>query len=179
MNYDLSKLNFNNLRHKKISFNEVCDHLLDFINMLPNYTYKLSVGSDSQVNSECTMLVTAIHLHRVGRGATGFVTSQMIPRPIYNLREKIFYETSATMQIASLFTPEIINSFLNPLLQTKFGDINFEFHLDVGRNGATKDLIKEMVAMANVYPFKPKIKPESYAASAYANKHTKKINNKK
>ncbi len=177
MEIDYSNLQFSNIKYKRISFDEVCYHLLTFIKKMPNYHYKLSVGSDSQVNSKYTLLVSAIHLHRVGRGATGFITKQMIPRPIYSLREKIFYETSFTMRIAYMFTPEIINSFIEPIINTKYGDINFEFHLDVGVNGPTKNLISEMVAMADIYPFEPKIKPESYAASSYANKHTKKIQN--
>ncbi|NLJ41543.1 MAG: hypothetical protein GX352_08045, partial [Clostridiales bacterium] len=51
--------------------------------------------------------------------------------------------------------------------------IHFEFHLDVGTKGPTRELIGEMVAMAKGTGFEPKIKPESYAASCYANRYTK------
>jgi predicted RNase H-related nuclease YkuK (DUF458 family) len=51
--------------------------------------------------------------------------------------------------------------------------LHFEFHIDVGTIGPTRELINEMVAMANSTGFEPKIKPESYAASCYANRYTK------
>ncbi len=58
----------------------------------------------------------------------------------------------------------------------KPGDIHFEFHLDIGTSGPTRELISEMVAIAKSTGFEPIIKPESYAASCYANRYTKKAN---
>ena len=48
------------------------------------------------------------------------------------------------------------------------GDIHFEFHLDIGTSGPTRELIGEMVSIARGTGFEPKIKPESYAATCYA-----------
>ena len=52
------------------------------------------------------------------------------------------------------------------------GDIHFEFHIDVGTVGPTRELINEMVAMANGTDLNQN-KAESYAASCYANRYTK------
>lgn len=174
MNNEFSNLKFSNLKHKNLSFNDVCSHLLYFVEKKPDYPYKLSVGSDSQVKTNYTVLVSAIHLHRVGNSATGFITKHIIDRKVNSLREKIFYETYFTMNIAYMFSPQIIDTFIEPIIKSKHGKIDFEFHLDIGTNGSTKNLIKEMLSMANIYPFTPKIKPESYAASSYADKYTKK-----
>jgi len=51
--------------------------------------------------------------------------------------------------------------------------ITFEFHIDVGTKGQTKSLINEMVGMVKGLNFVPKIKPESYCASTFADKYTK------
>jgi predicted RNase H-related nuclease YkuK (DUF458 family) len=165
---------FQNSSSKNLTFEQVYKQIIKFISQAPYHEYRLSIGSDSQVGRH-TVFVTAIHIHRIGRGAIGFITKQVLPRPIHSLREKIYYETSRTIEIASLFTPQkiegILDSFLN--YQGSHGDICFEFHLDVGTAGATKDLIAEMVAMASSTMFEPKIKPESYTASCYADRYTK------
>lgn len=164
---------FQNTRQKGLTFEEAYLQLVHFIREDPMYQYRLSIGTDSQV-TRSTVFATAIHLHRVGRGAIGFITNKHIPRPITSLREKIFYETSRTLEIAYLFTPEKIEDIVDIFLsRRRHPGIDFEFHLDIGTNGATRTLISEMVAMTRGTIFEPKIKPESYAASAYANRYTK------
>lgn len=165
---------FHNLRCRNIKFEQVLQQIIDFIKEAPYYEYRLSIGTDSQV-SKHTIFVTAIHLHRVGRGAIGFLTSYSIPRPMNSLREKIYYETGRTLEVVELFTNENINRIIDCVLDSpgKHGDIHFEFHLDVGKKGPTRELINEMVAIAGGTIFEPKIKPESYAASSYADRYTK------
>ncbi len=165
---------FSNSKYRRMTFEQVYDQILDFLNQSPYNEYRLSIGTDSQVTKH-TLFATAIHLHRIGKGAIGFITRQVIGRPVYSLREKIYYETSKTMEVAALFTPERMDGILDILINpsSSFGDIYFEFHLDIGTKGATRDLISEMVAMASATPFEPKIKPDSYAASSYANRYTK------
>jgi hypothetical protein len=165
---------FSNSKYHNLTFDQVYEHILNFIKQAPYCEYRLSVGSDSQVGRN-TVFVTAIHLHRIGRGAIGFITKHVVPRPMKSLREKIYYETARTLEVAALFTPDKIEKIVQCLIRPsgRSGDIHFEFHLDVGINGATRDLINEMVAMAKGTAFEPKIKPESYAASCYANRYTK------
>lgn len=173
----IKELLFRNSMHRDLSLDRVYEMLISFLRQAPHNEYRLSIGTDSQVGSAETVFVTAIHLHKIGRGATGFVTSQIIPRPIRSLGEKIFYETSKTLELASWFTDERMDKLVECILTTmgRPGDIHFEFHLDVGTVGPTRELISEMVAMANGTGFEPKIKPESFAASSYANRYTKKL----
>jgi len=165
---------FSNSKYRRMTFEQVYEIILDFIGQSPYSEYRLSIGTDSQVTKH-TLFVTAIHLHRIGKGAIGFITRHVIGRPIYSLREKIYYETSKTMEVAALFDPDVLDGMLDILINpsSSYGDIFFEFHLDIGTKGATRDLINEMVAMASATPFEPKIKPDSYAASSYANRYTK------
>ena len=140
----------------------------------PHNEYRLSIGTDSQVGTNVTVFVTAIHLHKIGKAQPVFYNTDF-PRPLLSLREKIYYETSKTLELASWFTDEKMDRLVNCILTTmgRPGDIHFEFHIDVGTIGPTRELINEMVAMANSTGFEPKIKPESYAASCYANRYTK------
>ncbi len=165
---------FCNSIYRDLSIDGVYDQLIQFMKQAPHNEYRLSIGTDSQVG-RATVFVTAIHLHRVGRGAIGYITKQILPRPIKSLREKIYYETSKTLELASWFTPERIDGLVACILSARdvVGDIEFEFHLDVGTKGATRELIGEMMAMAKGTAFEPKIKPDSYAASSYANRYTK------
>lgn len=167
---------FRNSLYRDLTLEQVYRKLVNFMKQAPHNEYRLSIGTDSQVESNETIFVTAIHLHKVGRGATGFFTTQIFPRAIRSLREKIYYETSKTLEIASWFTNEKMDKMVECILTTmgRPGDIHFEFHLDVGTAGPTRELINEMVAMANSTGFEPKIKPESYAASCYADRYTKK-----
>lgn len=165
---------FSNIQNRRIEFLDVIDQIVKFINEAPDYHYRLSIGSDSQTCGKKTLLVTVIHVHRVGRGAIGFFTYTRLTYPFNSLRDKIFRETIATMEVAYLFSSDIMTLLLKPFFNHKDGDINFEFHLDIGNKGATRDLINEMIAIAKATPFEPRIKPESYAASSYANRHTKK-----
>ena len=56
---------------------------------------------------------------------------------------------------------------------TDHNDLNIEIHLDVGRNGETKTLIKDLVSQIVGSGFEAKIKPEAYGASQVADKHCK------
>ena len=49
---------------------------------------------------------------------------------------------------------------------------NLEIHVDIGKNGPTKELIDEVVGMILGSGLAVRIKPEAYAASAVADKHT-------
>ena len=63
------------------------------------------------------------------------------------------------------------------LLTEKLADcgqeLNLEIHLDVGSNGATKTLVKEVVGMVNGSGYLCRIKPDSYGASSVADRYTK------
>jgi predicted RNase H-related nuclease YkuK (DUF458 family) len=52
---------------------------------------------------------------------------------------------------------------------------NYQFryiHADIGENGATKDMIREVMGLIRGNGFEPKIKPESFAASTVADRYS-------
>ena len=57
--------------------------------------------------------------------------------------------------------------------QREMPQFDFEVHIDVGENGATRDMIQELVGAVRANNFEAKTKPDSYAASKVADRHTK------
>ncbi len=68
---------------------------------------------------------------------------------------------------------EVASEINRLLAQNGHSELNVEIHLDVGENGPTKDLIKEVVGMVVGSGFAAKIKPDSYGASTVADRYTK------
>ena len=166
---------FKSLSKDYHTFEKVYQEILGFIKADRNSSYKISVGTDSQVKSK-TVFVSCIHVHRIGKGAIGFLHKSVINRPIVNLREKIYLETCASLQIAYLFDNEMmrrLRSIVGGGNEKK--GVTFEFHIDVGTKGKTKKLINEMVGMVRGLEFVPRIKPDSYCASSFADRYTKAI----
>ncbi|SHF12533.1 ribonuclease H-like YkuK family protein [Desulforamulus putei] len=147
----------------KMSFEEMMEDILAYIKGLPCSSYKIVVGTDSQVRGE-TCFVTAVIVHRKGKGAR-FYYRKNTQRKIKSLRQKIFYETSMSLELGAKIT-----SFL---AQGGVEGINVEIHIDVGHHGETKELIREVVGMVTGSGFEAKIKPDSFAASSVADRYTK------
>ncbi|AEG58441.1 ribonuclease H-like YkuK family protein [Desulforamulus ruminis] len=147
----------------QMSFEEMMEDILEYIKGLPCSSYKIVVGTDSQVRRE-TCFVTAVIIHRMGKGAR-FFYRKSTERKIKSLRQKIFYETTMSLEEGAKITEYLSQSGLEHL--------NVEIHIDVGRHGETKDLIREVVGMVTGSGFEAKIKPDSFAASSVADKYTK------
>ncbi|MCL6634386.1 MAG: ribonuclease H-like YkuK family protein [Peptococcaceae bacterium] len=147
----------------RLSFEEMMEDIIKYIKGLPSSSYKIIIGSDSQVKSE-TCFITAVIVHRLGKGARYYYRKKT-QRKIRSLRQKIFYETALSLEVGGMVHKYFAGE--------GFDDLNVEIHIDVGLHGETKDLIREVVGMVTGSGFRAKIKPEAYGASSVADKHTK------
>lgn len=147
----------------KMGFEEMMDSILGYIKGLPCSSYKIIVGTDSQVRRE-TCFVTAVIVHRQGKGAR-FFYRKLSQRKIVSLRQKIFYETTMSLELGAKITGYLADIGVE--------EFNVEIHIDVGHQGETKELIREVVGMVTGSGFKAKIKPDSFAASSVADRYTK------
>lgn len=168
-------MTFYNASAENLTFEEVFERIVTFIKEDPRKSYTLSIGTDSQVHPKETRFISAIHIHRVGKGSWGCLRNYKIKRKIDSLHEKISMETTLSQEIAYLFTTEKIGKIIEILIPyiDAGADLSFEIHLDIGKKGLTKDLINEMTARIEAIGIDAKIKPDSYTASSYANKFTK------
>lgn len=142
------------------------ERIIEFIDEMPEFEYKLSIGTDS-MTYKASHFVLAIVLHRVGKGGIYFYKRFDHPG-IKDLRTKLYKETSFSIETADL----LLSSLLD--IDEKILDkINFSIHLDIGNNGPTKDLIKELEGWVMAVGYDYEIKPNSYAASFVADKYSK------
>ncbi|MBE3577861.1 MAG: ribonuclease H-like YkuK family protein [Limnochordales bacterium] len=147
----------------RMSFDEMFADIIAFIDQVPDAKYRLIIGSDSQLGDE-TCFVTAVIVYRVGKGARYYYHRE---RESFtrNLRQRIYYETSRSLAVASRLAEK--------LAENGHADLDIEIHLDIGEAGDTRDLIREVVGMVVGSGFDARIKPDSYGASKVADKYTK------
>ncbi|MDN5293126.1 MAG: uncharacterized protein PWQ31_431 [Eubacteriales bacterium] len=126
-------------------------------------TYKLIIGTDSQPGGDNTCFVTAVIIHRVGKGAR-FYYHREYKNIKFSLQNRIFTEASLSLEVAT----RIISSLINLKLQ-----LSVEIHLDVGESGPTRELVQQVVGMVTASGFAARVKPASYGASKVADRFTK------
>ncbi len=149
--------------HGRLSFEELFRALVAFVEEAPEQQYHLIIGTDSVV-SEGTCFVTAVVIHRVGRGARYFYRKQ-VNRKITSLRQRILYEAALSLEVASRLSAALAcNGYAN---------LPIEIHLDVGDRGETKSIIREVVGMITGSGYAAKTKPEAYVATKVADRHSK------
>lgn len=146
-----------------MSFHAMFEDICNFMSDDPESEYKLIVGSDSQVRDQ-VCFVTAIVIHRLGKGGRYFFTRDYVSK-MPSLKQRIFYEAHLSLDVASKIAAEISKN--------GFSDLNVEIHLDVGKRGKTRALIRDLVLEIVGNGFAAKIKPDAFGASQVADKHSK------
>lgn len=155
---------FNSAAGLKFNIYQVIQEITEFINLNKERTYKLIIGTDSDlnVNKKTADFVTAIVIQRVGNGGRYFWRHVKF-FPVYNLHNRILQEV--------LFSLEVAKNTLLVLKNSNGPEFQLEIHIDVGEKGETKTMIQELVGIIRANNFEPKIKPDSYAASKVADRH--------
>ncbi|WP_077624626.1 ribonuclease H-like YkuK family protein [Sediminibacillus massiliensis] len=168
---------FMNLSRNNMSFNEVFNHIVQFMEQDPKASYRLMVGTDSQVHQMYTIFVTGVVIQRKGKGAWGCILPIKVNRKYLNLHEKISMETTLTEQVAFLFDEDHKNKLIDIVLPYlyKGSSLTMEGHIDVGleKKSLSRFLAGEMMARIKSLGLEPVVKPEAFVASAYANRYTK------
>jgi len=156
-------MNFVNPTKGKMSVEEMVQDIIAFMEEVPGATYKLIIGTDSQARDN-TCFVTAVIVHRVGKGARYYYYRKYMSS-VKNLRHKIFTETSMSLEAVTRLKKE--------LDKTRYKNMDVEIHVDIGQNGDTKELIREVVGWVMGSGFKVKIKPNACGATKVADRYTK------
>lgn len=153
----------------RVDVAEMILSVTSFIDEDPSSFYRLVIGSDSQTKRDNGSgevdFVTAVVVHRIGKGARYFFRKVKRVGRIPVLRDKIYTETMMSLEIARIIVPEIRK-------QITAAKYDLEIHIDVGPLGPTREMIREVVGMVTGSGFTAKTKPDSWGASSVADKHT-------
>lgn len=148
----------------KMSLKGVAKDIVAYIKAEPNKKYKLIVGTDSEGNDKVDFVI-AIVIHRKGSGGRYFWRKSSIDK-VFHLKQKIYQEVNLSLVYGNKLLQELKKAW-----QENGDGFNLEIHIDVGENGPTKDLIREVVGMVLGQGFLAKTKPQSYGASMVADRH--------
>ena len=126
--------------------------------------YEIIVGSDSQkVSGNIYDFVSALIIHRIGGGGIYFWKRELQNKKI-SLKERIYQE--ATMSL------ETSEHFVTLFRENGISRYDIQIHVDIGPNGATRELISEVTNMVRGSGYAVKIKPDSFGASKVADRYT-------
>ncbi len=158
---------FYNPTRGNLKMNQVTEEILGYIAEKPEKFYDIIVGCDSSSGEEPHFPVAVVIL-RKGEGGRFFLKKIGYKnRKFYNWKTRILEEVLLSCELA-LFLRENVENKL------KANSFNYQFryiHADVGENGQTKDMIKEVTGLIRGNGFEPKIKPESFVASTVADRY--------
>lgn len=166
---------FNASDHGSLGLGALVEDIAGFISADPARKYRVVIGTDSPGTKQVEF-ITAVVVHRVGKGGRYWWYRSPL-QTMHSRRVRILGEVLQSIEVAEMLAPAlrthplVANYFAPVGAQWQFG-IPLEIHVDVGENGATKDMIQEVVGMVKGNGFEPKIKPDSFGASAIADRHT-------
>lgn len=148
----------------QLSLVSAMEKMAAFQRVQPNAGYRLLIGTDSLPGTNGdAVLVTALVLHREGNGGIYFWHRKRYSH-LVTLRQRMYQEALASIEVAKML---MSNSAVQQLM---VGDI--EIHVDVGHQGPTREMIREIVGMVKANGFPVKTKPQAVAASTVADRHT-------
>ena len=157
-----------------LSFDEVIKEIFGYISEQPEFFYDIVVGCDSP-SSDKPFFPIAIVVLRTGAGGRFFLKKMHYPDSALkrfvnvptNWKQRILQEVYLSCELAL---------FLRETLEKEFpAAFNYQFqyiHADVGEQGKTKEMVKEVVGLIRSNGFEPRIKPQSFAASVVADRYT-------
>ncbi|MCD6147961.1 hypothetical protein J7J18_01160 [bacterium] len=149
---------------------EAIKEILNYISEKPERFYDIIVGCDSSSDEMPNFPVVVVVL-RVGEGGRFFIKKVGYKNQKFsNWKQRILEEVLLSCDLA-LFLKERLLKHLNQLPYTPRYQFRY-IHADIGGNGATKDMIKEVVNLIRGNGFEPKIKPDSFVASTVADRYT-------
>lgn len=147
---------------------EIVKDIYGYLHESEKHRYEVIVGTDSQIYLDRTDFVTAIVVRRVGAGGRYFWAREGHDN-FKSLRERIYTETLKSLDVAGVVYKQLFEVLKD---EAKLKNFNFEIHVDVGENGETREMIKEVVGMVRGNGYEVKTKPLGYGAFVVADRHT-------
>lgn len=158
---------FNSPTEGKITFYDVIESIIDYMDLKPRRRYRIVVGTDSQVHAQMVDFVCVIALHRIGNGGRYFWYKQRVKR-VFTLRNRIYEEATLSLKLAR----KMVVALEPAIKKDDNHSYDLEIHVDIGPNGPTRLMIQEIIGMIRGSGFAVRTKPEAYGAFVVADKYT-------
>jgi len=187
----MKKSEFRNPTNGLLNLKEVVKELTKYRNNNLNSEYKVFIGTDSEERENRIDFVSVIAIHRIGNGGRYFWLRNYEKHKV-DRRSRILKEATMSLALAyALLEQELENNHIpvatgksiieaiKEIEHQSFGNINkdiilrdgLEIHVDIGNNGPTRAMIKEITGMIRGSGFNVKIKPEACAAANVADRY--------
>ncbi len=165
-----SAKDFYNPSRGYLSFDEMIDELLKYIQEKPDVFYDVVVGCDSS-SSDSPEFPLAVVVLRTGAGGRFFLKKISYKnKKFYHWKTRILEEVFLSCELA-LDLREVLQDKI-ALLET-IPNYQFRYiHADVGEVGQTKEMVKEVTGIIRGNGFEIKLKPKAFAASSVADRYT-------
>lgn len=157
-----------------LDLKQVIKEIFGYMQEDPEKQYEIVVGCDSP-SSDKPFFPIAIVVLRTGFGGRFFLKKMIYAdsflkkfgAPFGSWKNRILQEVYLSCELA-LSLREILE------IENKLGlKYQFEYiHADVGEQGKTKEMVKEVVGLIKSNGFEPCIKPQSFAATVVADRYT-------
>lgn len=174
-----------------LNLGSVINELIEYKKEDTEAKYKIVIGTDSETREKGVEFVCVVAAHRIGRGGRYFWLRIHDDKNL-DLRTRIYQEATISLALAgALLEKELelhnvkldmgqsISEMFKSLKKDSKVNSNkeivftneLEIHVDIGSNGPTRAMIKEIVGMVKGSGFFVKIKPNAFAAANLADKH--------
>ena len=164
---------FYNPSRGNLTLDSVVKELFDYMKEKSEKFYDIIIGCDSSSGEEPHFPVAVVIL-RKGEGGRFFLKKIKYPtsakKKFYNWHQRVLEEVLLSCQLALFLKEKVAEKAKN--LSDSFNYQLRYIHADIGENGQTKDMIREVTGFIRGNGFEPKIKPESYVASVVADRYT-------
>lgn len=168
---DILNGNFYNPTKGNLKLEKVVEELVGYISEKPDKFYDIIVGCDSS-SGETPHFPVAVVILRVGEGGRFFLKRVNYKgRKFFNWKQRILEEVFLSCQLA-LHLKERFEMKTKDLNNQAFSNQFRYIHADIGENGKTRDMIREVTGLIKGNGFEPKIKPESFVASTVADRYS-------
>ena len=154
-----------------VNWQEICNWINYIVSQ--GYDHQIVVGADSQSNSKNSIIVVAVCIisDLPGFERVYYYNKQKVKK-FNSLYSRISFETEESIKVA--------NKIRNHT-DTTFNSLNISIHIDVSSTNAkakTSKYSSSLISLVKAYDYpNVEIKPNSWAASSVADKHTKGFKN--
>lgn len=153
---------FTSPTYGRLDWEQALAKMVWFMGTDTSASYEVIVGTDSEATNGDADYVSALIVHKKGRGGIYFWSRQKVQK-VYSLKQRIWQEALISLNLAE----KLVKDFGS----LGMFDLNLEIHVDIGPNGPTREMISEIVGMIRANGFKVATKPAAWGASHVADRH--------